>query len=523
MVTWAQLANVHGFGSMYLRVPGVLKSQPYLPRSCHPSAQAISGSQGDAQGDVRYLFRDFWLFIMALLQYWEEAAEGIGPFGGPCHPDSALMLFVLSRINHLLDTRCEITRIEVRLLTDWDRYAQEELSAQERSVMWEEYCHNKANQKRLRRDIHVAYTEEAFIEQVDLEKFHRDFYLFPMLQLDQLSRPGYITLSTPYIAPRANGCVLQKPEAARMQREFARWCRAIKDTMPIPLGQGGTPTSAQLKKLTGQAGAQRGREQGARPKEKPAPRRPAAPSSAAGAAPLPTLESAPLTPAEPSVELVPTPRRPGTPNLDENGDELDYVDDLDQLDPGLPEGLNLDDTIHSIHSVPRTPGHWDDDEDLDATAVLEYSRTGTAMGEGVEPLLASTPSHFSSSLATPIVPSSPASVTLHITVPPQGSVAALPEEDNLVGPTDEATAQEELDLMRETTVDGFPVEALNPGLREAAGLVPNLTPEGLNQLQALIDAAQRRSRPSPPPRILACQCADSCFRNCPRKRHHSHK
>ena len=63
--------------------------------------------------------------------------------------------------------------------------------------------------------------------------------------------------------------------------------------MPIPLGQGGTPTSAQLKKLTGQAGAQIGREQGAWPKEKPAPRRPAIPSYAAGAAPLPTLEKGP--------------------------------------------------------------------------------------------------------------------------------------------------------------------------------------------------------------------------------------
>ena len=28
MVTWAQLANVHRFSSMYLRVPGVLESWP---------------------------------------------------------------------------------------------------------------------------------------------------------------------------------------------------------------------------------------------------------------------------------------------------------------------------------------------------------------------------------------------------------------------------------------------------------------------------------------------------------------
>ena len=158
MVTWAQLANVHGFGSMYLRMPGVLESRPYPPRSRRPSTEAISRSWGDYQGDVRYLFRYFWLYLMALLQYWEEAAEGIGPFGGPCRPDSAPMLFVFSRINHLLETEREITRVEVRSFTDWDRYAREELSAEERSVMREEYCHNKVNQKRLWWDICVAYT-----------------------------------------------------------------------------------------------------------------------------------------------------------------------------------------------------------------------------------------------------------------------------------------------------------------------------------------------------------------------------
>ena len=234
----------------------------------------------------------------------------------------------------------------------------------------------------------------------------------------------------------------------------------------MPLGFGGTPTLTQLKELIGQAGAQHGRKQGAQPKEKSATRKPATQSSAAGAAP-----------AEPSVEPVASPHIPGTPNLDENGDELDYVDDvedLDHMDPGLPEGLNLDDTIHSIHSVPRTPGHWDDEEDLDTTTVLEYSRTGTTMGEGVEPLLASTPSHFSSSLAAPIVPFSPASITVHVTALPQGSVPALPKEDILAGPTAEATTDKELNLLGAAAMDGSPVEALNPGLREAATLSAQL-------------------------------------------------
>ena len=202
------------------------------------------------------------------------------------------------------------------------------------------------------------------------------------------------------------------------------------------------------------------------------------------------------------VEPVVSPGVPETPTLDENGDELDYVDDVDDLDcmdPGLPEGLNLDDTVHSIHSLPQTPGHWDDIEDFDINTVLEYSHTGTSIGEGVEPLLASTPSHFSSDLVAPIVPSSPASATAPVPEPSQESVSALPKEDILTGPTAESTADEELNLLGAATIGVSPVEALNPGLREAASLVPNLTPEGLNQLQALIDTARRRSRPTPPP------------------------
>ena len=83
--------------------------------------------------------------------------------------------------------------------------------------MREEYSYNKANKKRLRRDIRVAYSHEAFIEQVDLEKFHGDFYLFPMPRLDPLSRPGSITLTTAYVAPQANGRELGKGEAARLE------------------------------------------------------------------------------------------------------------------------------------------------------------------------------------------------------------------------------------------------------------------------------------------------------------------
>ena len=117
----------------------------------------------------------------------------------------------------------------------------------------------------------------------------------------------------------------------------------------------------------------------------------------------------------------------------------------------------------------------------------------------MEPLLASTPSHFSSDLVTPIVPSSPASATVPATEPSRESVSALPEEDILTGPMAESTAAEELNLLGAASMGMSPVEALNPGLQEAASLVPNLTPEGLNQLQSLIDSARRRSRPTPPP------------------------
>ena len=68
------------------------KRKPYPPMSRRPQSTDACRDRGDAQGNVRYLFRNFWLYLNTLLQYWEEAAEGLSPFGGPACPDNALML-----------------------------------------------------------------------------------------------------------------------------------------------------------------------------------------------------------------------------------------------------------------------------------------------------------------------------------------------------------------------------------------------------------------------------------------------
>ena len=248
----------------------------------------------------------------------------------------------------------------------------------------------------------------------------------------------------------------------------------MKDTKPIPLGECGTPTALHLQQLTKCASIPRGLAQGARPKEGSIAR---------------TSDATGTMSAMPQLEASARASRPATPSYDKHGDELDYQDGLDLEDPDYPPGVNLDESTHSIHSFPCTLGHWEDD--INATTVLEYSHSSPVMGTLVEPLIASTPGHLTVGLATPLIPASPASETLDVSVPL--------DKDILIGPMAEATIQEERALLGEATATGSPIEALNPGLQEAADFVPNLTLGGLDQLQAPIDMTRLRRRPAPPP------------------------
>ena len=154
-VCWAQVYYVHGIKNVHHIIPGGLQRTPYPAGTRRP---AIVGSLDPSmQGDVRCKARNYWLNTLGLCQYWAEAAERCCPFGGPIRPDGELMLFVLFRVNLILDPRDEITRAEVRKLTCWDEFALEEYSPSERKDMRKHYSKDLEKCRSTREAVREAY------------------------------------------------------------------------------------------------------------------------------------------------------------------------------------------------------------------------------------------------------------------------------------------------------------------------------------------------------------------------------
>ena len=454
-VCWAQVCYVHGIKNVHHIIPGGLQRTPYPAGTRRP---AIVGSLDPSmQGDVRCKARNYWLNTLGLCQYWAEAAEQFCPFGGPIRPDGELMLFVLFRVNLILDPQDEITRTEVRKLTCWDEFALEEYSADERKVMRKRYSKDLEKCRNTREAVREAYRIEAIREMSDMERLRGDYYSIPVPRQDLRARPRNITLNKPYVPPKEPSTQTKASEVNRRERDHARRMLAIAKTTPIPLGEGGTPTANDI------AMHLRGS------------RYFGLPHSAKGVPDAPRT-FIPLM-APPALNLEAPPEEP-----DASGGRVPTnYDDLGP-DPEYPDGVNLDDSFHSIHSLPVTPGRdWGNDDDKDAATEIVASSPRLEAGEGI--LLETAPS-------TLPAPFSPASVTLHVT--------ATPREDTLLqGPTQPVTEAEEDDLLGDLTDQQ--VLALNPGLQEAGVLVSALTPGGLDHLQELLDKARHRPKPSPPP------------------------
>ena len=458
-VCWAQVCYVHGIKNVHHIIPGGLQRTPYPAGTRRP---AIVGSLDPSmQGDVRCKARNFWLNMLGLCQYWAEAAERCCPFGGPIRPDGELMLFVLFRVNLILDPRDEITRTEVRKLTCWEEFALEQYSPSERKDMRKRYSRDLEKCRNTREAVREAYRLEAIREMSDMERLRGDYYSIPVPRQDPRARPGDVTLSRPYVPPKEPDTPIKASEVNRRERDHARRMQAIAKTTPIPLGEGGTPTANDIamhlcgSRYFGMSHSAKGV--------------PDAPRTFVPLMAPPVLhQEVPAEEPDVSGGRVPT-----------------IYDDLGP-DPEYPEGVNLDESFHSIHSIPLTPGRdWGNDDDEDAATEIIASSPRLEAEEAVlvETVLSPTPSRLPA-------PLSPASVILRVT--------ATPREDTLLqGPTQPVTEAEEDDLLGDLTDQQ--VLALNPGLQGAGVLVSALTPGGLDHLQELLNKARRRPKPSPPP------------------------
>ena len=94
-----------------------------LPESCLGGAQVpIKPSQLNLPGgDVSTRSREFWTWLVAVLQFWGDEASIVNSivYGGHVHPASALVEYVLNTINLGLEPGCQITWDDVVIQTPW--------------------------------------------------------------------------------------------------------------------------------------------------------------------------------------------------------------------------------------------------------------------------------------------------------------------------------------------------------------------------------------------------------------------
>ena len=144
------------------------------------------------------------------------------------------MLFVLFRVNLILDPRDEITRSEVRKLTCWDEFALEEYSADDRKVMRRQYSKDWDKYKKTREAVREAYRVEAIREMSDMERLRGDYYSIPVPRQDPRARPGNVTLNRPYVPPKESSTQSKASEVNRRERDHARRMVAIAKTTRSP-------------------------------------------------------------------------------------------------------------------------------------------------------------------------------------------------------------------------------------------------------------------------------------------------
>ena len=148
------------------------------------------------------------------------------------------MLFVLFRVNLILDPRDEITRTEVRKLTCWDEFALEEYSADEQKVMRKCYSKDLEKCRNTCEAVREAYRIEAIREMSDMERLRGDYYSIPVQRQDLRARPGNVALNKPYVPPKEPSTQTKASEVNRHERDHARRMLAIAKNHPDPLGRG---------------------------------------------------------------------------------------------------------------------------------------------------------------------------------------------------------------------------------------------------------------------------------------------
>ena len=225
---------------------------PFIPRELFetapdPKISSLPEKPDLNIDDLREHCRRLWLFLVLLLQYWEDAAFATehGDYCGPLCQDSSLALFVKHRMLFLFGGLSKITHSEIDRCTVWVSFGNLCHSPEEWDRMHKETKEASKRGKVLQDNTREAYRIEAQSEW-DIVSLHIGAYQrFPCPRYNEKARPGDLKGKERFPTPDKLPQIM--PE--EYERNIANWKQrkgAIVSEKPLPPGTGGNPTTQSL-------------------------------------------------------------------------------------------------------------------------------------------------------------------------------------------------------------------------------------------------------------------------------------
>ena len=198
----ALVATTRGIRFMSLVIPMELMNTPNNPTNVElPGPPTCSK---DYQSDMRIHCVREWAYLLKLLQYWHDA-NSLYEYGGPVQTEGKLMLFVFYHVNEMLNLEnLYIRHHEIMNGTPWHRYYLEHHSKEDREVYFRDHVNIIQGLEHLRDWLKNWYLAEARETWHHLKIHSGDIDRLPYPQSYEDQHPG-------------NECVFYRNRGATME------------------------------------------------------------------------------------------------------------------------------------------------------------------------------------------------------------------------------------------------------------------------------------------------------------------
>ena len=137
-ILYTELVWFRGFPYTFPVIPPQLEKRVLYPDDA-PLSECPRQSQNHCAVGVKENCQVWWHYLLALLQYWKDAASPY-PYRGLLHCDSNLMMYVYYQIKHLLHLgKVELQHYSIKNQTPWTAFAQKQYSHNQVTKQWETY------------------------------------------------------------------------------------------------------------------------------------------------------------------------------------------------------------------------------------------------------------------------------------------------------------------------------------------------------------------------------------------------